>query len=96
MAVKQISDDRDFDWEEYIIDTPEDIVNLPMTCGWGSRAICITTGDIYILNSEKRWIMLWENENSSTVVSDDDNSDNENSGSDPTSNDTPAPEPVLN
>lgn len=33
MAVKQISDDRDFDWEEYLIDTPQDAANLPTTCG---------------------------------------------------------------
>lgn len=33
MAVKQLKDDRDFDWEEYIIDTPEDVVNLPTKCG---------------------------------------------------------------
>lgn len=33
MAIKQISDDRDFDWEEYIIDTPEDKTDLPVTCG---------------------------------------------------------------
>lgn len=33
MAIKQISDDRDFDWEEYIIDTPEDKDDLPVICG---------------------------------------------------------------
>lgn len=64
MAVKQISDDRDFDWEEYIIDIPADVASLPTTCGWGSRAICISTGDIYILNSNKEWKMLWESNNS--------------------------------
>ena len=58
MAVKQISDDRDFDWEEYIFDVPEDKADLPVNCGWGSRAICITTGDIYILSSEKEWTLL--------------------------------------
>ena len=33
MAVKQLSDNRDFDWEEYIIDSPNDVNNLPKTCG---------------------------------------------------------------
>ena len=33
MAVKQLNDNRDFDWEEYIIDSPSDISNLPKTCG---------------------------------------------------------------
>lgn len=59
MAIKQISDDRDFDWEEYIIDIPNDAADLPTTCGWGSRAFCISTGDIYILNSNKVWTILW-------------------------------------
>lgn len=58
MAVKQISDDRDFDWEEYVIDTPDDAVDLPTTCGWGSRALCISTGDVYLLNSNKEWTVL--------------------------------------
>ena len=31
MAIKQISDDRDFDWEEYIIDTPEDLLAFAET-----------------------------------------------------------------
>lgn len=60
MAIKQISDDRDFDWEEYIVDSLEDIENLPTHCGWGSRAICISTGDIYVLNSEKEWVLLFD------------------------------------
>ena len=33
MAVKQLNDNRDFDWEEYIIDSPNDVSNLPTTCG---------------------------------------------------------------
>lgn len=67
MAVKQISDDRDFDWEEYVIDTPEDVINLPTVCGWGSMALCISTGDLYILNSNKEWKLLWE-ENEEEVM----------------------------
>ena len=64
MAVKQLSDDRDFDWEEYIIDSPEDAVDLPTTCGWGSTAICISNGDLYILNSDKEWTLFTINDNS--------------------------------
>lgn len=64
MAVKQLSDDRDFDWEEYVIDSPEDAVNLPTTCGWGSTAICISSGDIYILSSNKEWTLFTINDNS--------------------------------
>lgn len=33
MAIKQISDDRDFDWEEYIFDVPDDVSDLPVDCG---------------------------------------------------------------
>ena len=61
MAVKQLSDNRDFDWEEYIIDSPSDTSNLPTTCGWGSTAICISTGDVYVLNSSKTWVLLGSN-----------------------------------
>ncbi len=61
MAVKQLSDDRDFDWEEYILETPADVPDLPTSCGWGSTALCISTGDIYILTSEKQWIVLGDN-----------------------------------
>lgn len=62
MAVKQLSDDRDFDWEEYVIDSPEDVVDLPTTCGWGSTAICISSGDIYILSSDKEWTLFTIND----------------------------------
>lgn len=65
MAVKQLSDDRDFDWEEYVIDSPEDVVDLPTACGWGSTAICISSGDIYILSSNKEWTLFTINDNSS-------------------------------
>lgn len=58
MAVKQLSANRDFDWEEYIIDSSSDVVNLPITCGWGSTAICISSGDVYVLNSSKNWVLL--------------------------------------
>ena len=64
MAVKQLSDDRDFDWEEYVIDSPEDVVDLPTTCGWGSTAICISSGDIYILSSDKEWTLFTISDNS--------------------------------
>ena len=60
MAVKQINDNRDFDWEEYIIDSSEDVANLPTICGWGSIALCFATGDIYVLNSSKTWQPLSE------------------------------------
>ena len=71
MAVKQLNDNRDFDWEEYIIDSPNDVSNLPTTCGWGSTAICIFSGDVYILNSSKEWTLLGLGE-SATAPTDSD------------------------
>lgn len=39
----------------YIIDSPEDIVKLPVDDRQGSSAFIISTGERYILNSNKEW-----------------------------------------
>ena len=43
---------------EYVCDTPEDIVDLPLNCSMGSTALVISTGQIYMRNSEGEWILL--------------------------------------
>jgi len=58
MAIKQINTSRDFDQEEFVIDSAEDVENLPDDCGWGSTAICIASGEVYILNSDCEWVVL--------------------------------------
>lgn len=58
MAIKQTNDNRDFDWEEFVIDTEADVADLPTNRGWGSTAICIATGNVYMLNSNHEWTLL--------------------------------------
>lgn len=40
---------------EYIVDSPKDIAELPITDRQGSSAFVISTGERYILNSNKEW-----------------------------------------
>lgn len=46
-----------YNLKEYVVDTQEDIKNLP-TSGiqMGSTAFVISTGAVYMLNSSKEWI----------------------------------------
>ena len=46
-----------YNLKEYVVDTQEDIKNLP-TSGirMGSTAFVISTGTVYMLNSSKEWI----------------------------------------
>lgn len=53
MAIKQIGGNYDFDVKEYIVDSAQDLTNLPINIGWGSTALCIDNGLIYILASNK-------------------------------------------
>ncbi len=47
---------KTYNVNSYVIDTEADIKNLPIYCGMGSLAKVISTGDIYIFNSDKQWI----------------------------------------
>lgn len=58
MAIKQINANRDFDTAEFVIDTTGDVSDLPTNIGWGSTAICVETGQVYILNSTQTWVAL--------------------------------------
>lgn len=41
---------------EFTCDSPDDIRQLPTSCGMGSRCIVISNGDVYFLNGEKKWV----------------------------------------
>lgn len=43
--------------KEYVVDVPEDIKNLPEAL-MGSTALVISTGEVYMINSEGKWIKL--------------------------------------
>lgn len=50
--------DIQYDVNEYAIDTPDDITNLPKDCAMGSTAIVISTAELYMKNSVGEWIKL--------------------------------------
>ena len=41
--------------KEYVLDTPADLDNLPVTDKMGSTAFIISTSQIYIINSKGEW-----------------------------------------
>ena len=44
--------------KEFMCDSVEDIANLPTNIRPGSSALVIPTMDIYVLNSEKDWVLF--------------------------------------
>lgn len=58
MAIKQTNANRDFDTAEFVIDVTGDVQELPTNIGWGSTAICVETGKVYILDSTQTWVEL--------------------------------------
>ena len=44
--------------DEYVIDTPDDLKKLPARSAMGSTALCISTGDVYIKNSQGEWKVI--------------------------------------
>ena len=46
-------------YTEFVIDTDADLPNIPIEeCSVGSAALCLDTGSVYMLNSEREWIEL--------------------------------------
>ena len=43
---------------EYVIDSPDDIKNLPKHCKMGSSALIISTGEVYIKNGLGEWVKI--------------------------------------
>ena len=41
--------------KEYILDTPEDLQDLPITDKAGSTAFIISTSQVYVINSKGEW-----------------------------------------
>lgn len=44
--------------QKFIVDLKSDLADLPIDGAPGSKALVIETGDIYILNNEKVWVLL--------------------------------------
>ena len=49
--------DKAYGIKEYVLDTPEDIKALP-PCPMGSSALVISTGEVYMINSNKEWVKI--------------------------------------
>ena len=47
-----------YDVNEYCIDSPDEIANLPKDCAMGSTAIVISTAEIYMKNGSGEWVKL--------------------------------------
>lgn len=41
--------------KEFVIDTPEDVINLPTDVPAGSTALCIQDGEVYIFGGDGQW-----------------------------------------
>ena len=47
-----------YDVKEFVLDTDDDLVDLPLDCGQGSTAFVISSKSMYILNSSREWVKL--------------------------------------
>lgn len=50
--------DIQYDINEYAIDSPEDLANIPKDCAMGSTAIVISTAEVYMKNGAGEWVKL--------------------------------------
>ena len=56
--ITKANGDPAHDIVEYVVDTPEDISYLPPMAGWGSTCIVISTSEVYMKNSQGKWVKL--------------------------------------
>jgi hypothetical protein len=56
--ISKANGDSAHDIIEYVVDTPEDILHLPTTAGWGSICIVISTSEVYMKNSLGEWVRM--------------------------------------
>ena len=47
--------------QKFIVDLESDLADLPIDGAPGSKALVIETGEVYILNNEKLWVLLPQN-----------------------------------
>ena len=41
--------------DEYVIDSPEDVETLPRKCAPGSAALCLSNGEVYVKGPTGEW-----------------------------------------
>ena len=59
MAIKVISNDGDVAYgiKEYVVDTPEDMSEVP-PCAMGSTLFVISTAEIYMMSGQGTWVKI--------------------------------------
>ncbi len=49
---------KQYDQDEWVVDTEADLENLPQRSGMGSTVVVIETGKVYMKNSAGEWVEL--------------------------------------
>lgn len=44
--------------KEFIIDSKDDLLDLPIEVGIGSTAFCIADSSVYMLNGSRKWVEI--------------------------------------
>lgn len=50
--------DIQYNVNEYVIDSLEDLEKLPQNCVMGSSALCLSDSSVYIKNSKGKWVKI--------------------------------------
>ena len=60
MAISMISTNWNIQYnvDEFVIDSPDELKKLPKKSVSGSVAICTSTGDVYIKNGAGEWVEI--------------------------------------
>ena len=44
--------------DEFVVDTPEDLKKLPVRSAMGSAALCLSDGNVYVKDGKGEWKLL--------------------------------------
>lgn len=58
--IKQ-QDHNNTQYTEFVVDNESEIVTVPTDpseCSVGSVALCIDSGEVYMLNSQRKWVKI--------------------------------------
>lgn len=50
--------DIQYNVNEYVVDSPEDLDKLSQNCVMGSSALCLSNGSVYIKDSKGKWVEI--------------------------------------
>lgn len=60
MAIKMVSTNGQIQYnvDEFVVDTPDDIKKLPNRSVMGSMALCLSTSDVYVKDGKGKWVII--------------------------------------